>query len=204
MSGNDSETLKQLAPVSNVVSSPGGGGIKDTLTNGGIVSGVVYRDLFFRSDDANSTPTTGYGDVSVATDITEGDLDDGSVIFAGGGAGRGLVRDKEGRVIRTCGIAGCQYRGRADHMKNHKAAKHGIDVVWFSCDQVGCDYKAKQASDLKQHKQNVHSIDVRWLHCSSDGCKYKTKQAGNLNRHKQQAHGIDVGTTVDTVNTRQS
>ena len=109
MSGNDSETLKQLSPVSNVVSSQGGGGAMDILNNGGVVSGVVYRKLSFRSDDANATPMTGYGDEStVATGIAEGDLDDGSVIFAGGGAARGLVRDKWGRIISTCGIAGCQ------------------------------------------------------------------------------------------------
>jgi len=33
-------------------------------------------------------------------------------------------------------------------------------MVWllllFSCDQDGCDYKAKQAGDLKRHKQRKH------------------------------------------------
>ena len=62
MSGNDSVILSQHAPGSNVVSSSGGGGgAVDTLNNG-VVSGAIYRDLFFRADDANATPTTGYGD----------------------------------------------------------------------------------------------------------------------------------------------
>ena len=178
MSEYGSVSLSQLAPGSNVVSSPG------------VVSGVVYQKLLFGTDDANATPTTGYGDESVATDITEGDLDDGSVIFAGGAGG--LERDKQGKIIRTCGIAGCQYRCSSSYMKMHKAAKHGIDVVWFFCDQDGCDYKAKQASDLKKHKQNVHDIDVRWHHCDQDGCEYKAKLASHLKGHKQHVHDIGV------------
>ena len=196
MSENDSVSLSQLAPGSNIVSSPGGGSsmvcMVDTLDNG-VVSGAVYRDLFFGADDANATPMTGYEDEStIATDSTEDDLDDGSVIFAGGGAARGLVRDKWGYIIRTCGIAGCQYRGRSTDMKNHKAAKHGIDVVWFSCDQDGCDYKAKRADVLKQHKQHVHDIDVRWHRCDQDGCDYKAKKASHLKLHKRHVHDIDV------------
>ncbi|GMH89722.1 hypothetical protein TrST_g9846 [Triparma strigata] len=174
MSVNGSVSLSQHAPGSNAVSSSGGGGAVDTLNNG-VVSGVVYRKLLFGIDEANATPTTGCGDESVAAGITEDDFDDGSVIFGGGGAGGGLVRDKWGKVIRTCGIAGCQYRGRSSYMKTHKAAKHGIDVVWFSCDQDRCEYKAKEAGDLKRHKQMIHDIDVRWHHCDQDGCDYKAK-----------------------------
>ncbi|GMI07494.1 hypothetical protein TrVE_jg8433 [Triparma verrucosa] len=140
MNGNDSVSLSQFAPGSNVVPSPGGGGAMDTLNNG-VVSGVVYQKLLFGTDEANATPATGYeeDESAVATDITEDDLDDGSVmVLAGRGAARGLVRDKWGAIIRTCGIAGCQYKtGKMSDMKNHKAAKHGIDVVWFSCDQDG-------------------------------------------------------------------
>ena len=108
-----------------------------------------------------------------------------------GGAARGLValRDEWGNIIRECGIAGCQYKtGKTSDMKNHKAAKHGIDVVWFSCDQVGCDYKAKQAGNIKLHKQMVHDIDVQWHHCDQDGCDYKAKQASYLKKHKRRIH----------------
>ncbi|GMH93910.1 hypothetical protein TrST_g7945 [Triparma strigata] len=186
MSGNDSVSLSQLAPGPTVVSSQGGGGgALDLPTNGG----VVYQKLTFRTDDVNATPMTGYGDDSpVATGITE----DGSVIFAGGGAARGMERDKWGKIIRTCGIAGCQHRCRSSHMKYHKASKHGIDVVWFSCDQEGCGYKAKQAGTLKKHKRNIHDIDVRWYHCDQDGCDYKAKAAGHLKLHKADIHDIDV------------
>ncbi|GMH88781.1 hypothetical protein TrST_g6210 [Triparma strigata] len=77
-----------------------------------------------------------------------------------GGAARGLVRDERGNIIRTCGIAGCQYKtGITTNMKKHKAAKHGIDGVWFYCDQDGCDYKVKVAGSIKEHKQLVHDID---------------------------------------------
>ena len=57
------------------------------ILNNGVFSWVVYQDLCFRTDVANATPTTGYGDESVATDITEGDLDDGSVAALSGRAG---------------------------------------------------------------------------------------------------------------------
>ena len=100
MSGNGSVSLSQFAPESNV-SSPRGGGAMDILNNnnGGVVSGVVYQHILFRTDDANATPMTGYeDDSSVATDITEDGLDDGSVIFVGGGAAGGLVKDKKGRL----------------------------------------------------------------------------------------------------------
>ncbi|GMH97414.1 hypothetical protein TrST_g12854 [Triparma strigata] len=41
-----------------------------------------------------------------------------------------VERDKWGNIVRTCEIAGCQFKtGFANDMKNHKAAKHGIDVV---------------------------------------------------------------------------
>ncbi|GMH91067.1 hypothetical protein TrST_g10009 [Triparma strigata] len=191
MSGSDSVSLSQLAPGSNDVSSPGGGGAVDTLNNGGVVSGMVYRTLLLRTDDANATPMTGYGDEStIATDDVEDDFDDGSVIFVGGVAAGGLVR---GQIIRTCGIAGCQYKTRRqDHMKKNKAARHGIDVVWFICDQDGCDYKAKMAGSIKVHKQMVHDIDVQWHRCDQDGCDYKVKAAGKLKRHKQLVHDMNV------------
>ncbi|GMH53303.1 hypothetical protein TrST_g1261 [Triparma strigata] len=133
----------------------------------------------------------GYEDEStVAKDITEDDLDDES--DAGGGAVRSLGRDKRGNIIRTCGIAGCQYKtSNTAGMKYHKAARHGIDVVWFSCDQDGCDYKAKEAGTLKAHKANVRDIDVRWHHCDQDGCDYKAKKAGHLKSHERNNHKIN-------------
>ena len=61
----------------------------------------------------NATPITHYDDseddaASIATDFTEAHGDDESV--AAGGIVGGLMRDKRGKTIRTCGIAGCQYK----------------------------------------------------------------------------------------------
>ena len=155
----------------------------------GLVNGVVYRSLLlFDIDNVNATPLAVGEESTVAIDIMEDDLDDES---ASEGA-RGLVRNKQGLVIRTCGIAGCQYKTGGTSMNRHKAAKHGIDVVWISCDQDGCDYKAKTAGSIKRHKAVVHDIDVRWFPCDQDGCDYKAKEAGDLKKHKQFVHDIDV------------
>ena len=56
MSGNDSVSLSQLDPGSNVVD----GGAMDSLN--GVVSGAVYQKLVFGTDGANTTPITGYDD----------------------------------------------------------------------------------------------------------------------------------------------
>ncbi|GMH63427.1 hypothetical protein TL16_g03710 [Triparma laevis f. inornata] len=43
----------------------------------------------------------------------------------------GVERSKWGNIIRACGITGCQYKtDNPDSVKNHKAVKHGINVVW--------------------------------------------------------------------------
>ena len=75
-------------------------------------------------------------------------------------------------------------------MKNRKAAQHGINVVWFSCDQDNCDYKAKQAGNLKKHKRHIHNIGVVWH--QYDLCEFKAKIAHHLKTHKQQVHNIGV------------
>ncbi|GMH58823.1 hypothetical protein TrLO_g7995 [Triparma laevis f. longispina] len=76
----------------------------------------------------------------------------------------GVERDKRGNIIRTCGIDGCEYKtGQTGSMKSHKAAKHGINVVWFSCNQENCDYfKAKLVFNIEQHKQHTHNLGVVW------------------------------------------
>ena len=104
----------------------------------------------------------------------------------------GVERDKGGEILRTCGIADCQYKsGVSTSMNRHKAAKHGIYVDWFSCEQDNCDYKAKHAGTLKQYKQSTNNIGVVWHNC--DSCDYKAKTAGNLKVHKQWIH--DVGSS---------
>mmetsp|Transcript_14090 Transcript_14090/g.28763 ORF Transcript_14090/g.28763 Transcript_14090/m.28763 type:complete len:102 (+) Transcript_14090:231-536(+) len=62
----------------------------------------------------------------------------------------GKERDKRGQIIKVCGIDGCTYKtGITANMKNHKAAKHNIDVVWHTC--PNCDYKAKQKCSITKH-----------------------------------------------------
>lgn len=86
----------------------------------------------------------------------------------------GMERDKRGNIMKMCGVDGCEYKtGHVQTLKNHKAAKHGIGVVWFSCGLDNCEYKAKQAISIKKHKHNVHDIDVVWHHC--DLCELKAK-----------------------------
>ncbi|GMH54812.1 hypothetical protein TrLO_g13668 [Triparma laevis f. longispina] len=82
-------------------------------------NGVGNRHMLFEANDEDATPLTSCGDdLSIAIDITEDDSDDGSVIFAGGGAAGGLGRDKWGNIISTCGIEGCRYKtGKTSAMK---------------------------------------------------------------------------------------
>ena len=97
-------------------------------------------------------------------DIANDDWDDDSVASGAGGDGvsarraknslkriEGMEQDKRGKVIRTCGVAVFQYKTIMANMKKHKAAKHGINVVWFSCDQDNCHFKANRAGNLKRH-----------------------------------------------------
>lgn len=75
----------------------------------------------------------------------------------------------------------CDYKtNNSSHMKQHKADKHDIDVVWYYCDH--CEYKCKRVGSLKTHKAFTHDINVVWYYC--DHCDYKTKSYDNLKKHK--------------------
>ncbi|GMH63744.1 hypothetical protein TrLO_g573 [Triparma laevis f. longispina] len=160
--------------------------------------GTKHKSLWF---DGNETPRSVHEDDSTIAphNIANDDWEDDSVAGGAGGDGvsarrkrgrqkiEGVERDKRGRIIRTCGIAGCQYKtGKPDQLKNHKATKHGINVVWFSCDQDNCNYKAKEAGSIKQKKRQIHNIGVVWHQC--DSCDYKCKQAGSIKAHKKRKH----------------
>ena len=109
----------------------------------------------------------------------------------------GKERDKQGNIIRACGIAGCTYKtGRTGHMKKHKASKHGIEVVWKNddgkernkrgqivrvCGIAGCTYKTGNTATMKRHKAAKHEIDVIWHTCPN--CNYKAKEKGSITRH---------------------
>ena len=137
--------------------------------------GRKYQRLEIDENAVNDTPRSARDDVStvVALDVANDDLEDDSVAGGAGGDGvsarrkrphnwiEGVERDKRGKIIRKCGITRCQYKtGHAVSMKYHKAAKHGINVVWHSCDQDNCDYKAKHPHNIKSHKQSIHNISV--------------------------------------------
>ena len=176
--------------------------------NGGVDEQDNPRRIMFDPKDISGTPRSFEEDrpvTSVATtmrDVTGARLDDDESVASEGDVdislrkrGRqrieGVERDKHGEIIRMCGMAGCQYKtGHDQHMKVYKAAKHGINVVWFSCDQDNCDHKSKKATNLKQHKQGIHNISVVWHQC--DSCNYKAKKASTLKQHKQFTHNIDV------------
>lgn len=100
-------------------------------------------------------------------------------------------------------------------MKTHKFAKHGVDLVWLSCDQDNCEYRAKKVHHPKRHKENIHNIGgvgtaaikkiatskqseqttskytnrmPTTLLCRWFRCGFKSKRAGNLKQHKKVMH----------------
>ncbi|GMH74821.1 hypothetical protein TrLO_g3394 [Triparma laevis f. longispina] len=160
--------------------------------------GIKHQRLGFNGND---TPRSVHEDTS-----TNGPFDvanDDSVAGGADGDGvsarrkrphnwiEGVERDKRGKIIRKFGIAWCQYEtGHLVSMKYHKAAKHGINVVWFSFDQDNWDYKAKHPHNIKSHKQSIHNISAVWY--QYDSCVYKSKHAHNIKIHKQHIHNIGV------------
>ena len=83
----------------------------------------------------------------------------------------GKERDKQGKIIRACGIAGCTYKGHTTNMKTHKATKHGIEVVWKN-------------DDGKERDKQGQIIKV----CGINGCTYKTRHTSTMKKHKQSKH----------------
>ncbi|GMI06096.1 hypothetical protein TrLO_g2308 [Triparma laevis f. longispina] len=163
--------------------------------------GIEHRRLGF---DGNETPRLVDEETSsiASHGIANDDWEDDSVAGGAGGDGISVRRawnrykrievvelDKRGNIIRACGIAGCPYKaGNTGAMWRHKAAKHGTNVVWFSCDQDNCNYKSKEVGNLKSRKRHIHKKGVVWHQCNS--CDYRAKQARVLKRHKQHVHDI--------------
>ena len=61
-------------------------------------------------------------------------------------------------------------------LKQHKAAIHGIDIVWHACPELGCECRAKENSNIKQHRADLHNIGVAWHECPEPNCSHKTKR----------------------------
>ena len=108
---------------------------------------IKYHRLEMVADAVNDTTRSVRENASAVAsgDVANDYWEDDSV--AGGGVSTrkkrpynwivGVERDKWGKVIKMCGIVGCQYKtGKPDQLKSHRAVKHGINVVWFSCDRA--------------------------------------------------------------------
>ena len=64
--------------------------------------------------------------------------------------------------------------GTSNQLKNHKAVRHGINVVWYSCDQDNCDYKAKRAGHLKNTNEiftTLASFGTNAIHATTKPSK---------------------------------
>lgn len=71
-------------------------------------------------------------------------------------------------------------------MARHKAAKHNIDVEWFTCPK--CPKRFKQKANLTKHVTAKHGTK-ELLPCAVKGCKFKTNLEYRLNEHMKKAHG---------------
>ena len=111
--------------------------------------------------------------------------------------GRGDVKAKNKvgvAATHACVIDGSTYtsKKRAGDLKKHEALIHGVDVVYYPCNQEGCEYKSRQGAHLVTHLAFIHDIGVKWHECDQKGCSYKAKQASNLRTHQAGIHGVDV------------
>ena len=53
----------------------------------------------------------------------------------------------------------CLYKSKWEsNITRHQAYVHDINVNWYHCDQINCDFKAKQTSNLKQHLEGFHNL----------------------------------------------
>ena len=94
--------------------------------------GVTYTRLDLDNKNINGTPHSTIDNQSVATFMSEDTWGEESVEVTvrkarrkpGGQRIEGMERDRWGGIIRTCGVAGCQYKtGVTAQMKYNNAAK---------------------------------------------------------------------------------
>jgi hypothetical protein len=67
-----------------------------------------------------------------------------------------------------------------------------IDERPYSCNQRGCEYKAKRKREIKQHLACIHDIGVTWHTCPQEGCEHKTKMRAHIKQHLAHIHNIGV------------
>ena len=71
--------------------------------------------------------------------------------------------------------------------RRHRAHVHDMDVLWWFCDDEGCEHNTKSNSKITKHKATRHNLgDVPWKECPQ--CDYKAKTAGNVNRQMKQCN----------------
>ena len=85
------------------------------------------------------------------------------------------------------------HKGRSDNMRRHKAAMHGIDVVWYKCDIPLCEYQAKEQAAVKRHKAAKHGINVVWFNCDVEGCRYQSKEVRKCEMGRDEIEGDEMG-----------
>ena len=63
---------------------------------------------------------------------------------------------------------------------------HDIDVLWWFCDNEGCEHRAKKNSHISTHKAHVHNVGIQWKQCPD--CDFKAKTNGYINKHIKRMH----------------
>ena len=110
----------------------------------------------------------------------------------GGSSSENIVKEED--VVRRDELLVCQpcdenVEVLAEGKTNSRNANtHDIGVIWHTCPQEGCEYKAKERGSIKKHLASIHDIGVIWHSCPQEGCDYKSKQRGTLKRHISRHH----------------
>ena len=87
-----------------------------------------------------------------------------------------------------CDICGAMLSG---HLREHKANKHGINVVVYKCDYDGCDKSYKMPHHLKTHVKNAHTDKSQREKFKCDQCDQVYLSAGALTRHVKRDHSTE-------------
>ena len=91
-------------------------------------------------------------------------------------------KKKRSALLHCCDQ--CSYKtNNSSNLKEHKQARHNIDLTWHKCNVKGCTYKAKTKCRLKNHKMCINDIGVTWHNCDVEGCSYKLKEKRGLKKN---------------------
>ena len=94
--------------------------------------GVEVVDVDLSNDDDN--------DKSIVSTEVETDTTTTTTTTATTEAATTIVRASNG--MYECIVEGCSHRSKTMQlMKRHQVAMHDIDVVWYFCDEAGCEHR---------------------------------------------------------------